>query len=252
MELQIRNQIKIKIYNVILNYIQNHGWINYAGFADDFTDEILNEFDKGNFNLDSILSRTKHSFLKLNHIKTAQFLNQSFTDSLYKAWNKAKKYGVPLYKLTDIFPELEEIEYSKAKLKISKLKIAESIIQESLRDALREKGASPMAGRGKDSALEIADLEHFNLKINDRDFSFSAVVKGYNSLSKVTPKEIMHQITKAYITHPDYILLVVAKDPVDFLVTQVKLYAKDVGNLNLVIIVTPIELARFLIWRKII
>jgi len=249
MELQLQNQIKIKVYNVVLNYIQSHGWVNFDGFADDFTDEVLNQFNKGNFDLEAILTTTKGPFLALNRIKAEQFLNQSFTNSIHRAWNKAMKISMPVIRFSDIFPEVNACENSQAETKLDKLQMDEKIIQKALRDALREKGATPMPHRGKDSSVEIADIEDYNMKVKGREFSFTVVVKGYNSMPKANPKEIMHQITRAYITHPDFVLLVLAKEPVDFLLTQIKLYAKDVGNSNLVIIVPPIELVKFLIWR---
>ena len=178
MELQVQNQIKIKVYNVVLNYIQNHDWINHDGFADDFTDEIIEQFQKGNFNLDKILDKTKGSFLQLNKIKKEQFLNDVFVNSLLKSWNKANKYHIPVCRLTDIFPEILEIHDRDVLESTNKLDMAESIIQNAFRDALREKGATSMAQRGKDSPLEVADLEYFELKISGTDYSFSVVVKG--------------------------------------------------------------------------
>lgn len=253
MELQLQNQIKIKIYNVVLNYIQNHSWTNYNGFAEDFTDELIEQFQKGNFDLDTALIKTKGSFLQLNKIKKEQFLNADFKNSMIKAWHKAIKYQIPVCRFTDIFPELQKISDDDVKEVAIKIDIAESKIQEALRNALREKRATPITGRGKDSVLEIADLEHFELKINGTDYGFSVVVKGYRSISgKLKLKDIMHQIHKAYHTHPDYILLMSAREPVDGVVTEMKTYGRDVGNPYLVIFVPPLDLAKFLRWRKLI
>lgn len=248
-----QNQIKIKILNVIQNYIQDHNWINYDDFSDDFTEEILTQFAKGNFDLTKILDKTKGSFLQLNKIKKEQFLNEVFVNSVLKSWNNVIKYSIPVCRFTDIFPELIKIHDNDVKELQDKLRIEEAIIQTTLRDALREKNATSMAQRGKDSPLEVADLEHFEMKINGRDFGFTVVVKGYNSLSgKVRWKDIAHQITKAYRTHPDYILVVSAREPVDDVVSEMKLYSKDVGNSNLVLFVPPLDLLKFLQWRKII
>lgn len=253
MQLQVRQQIKIKVYNVVLNYIQNHDWTNYDDFADDFTDEILKQFEKGNFDLDKILDATKGSFLHLNGIKREQFLNDVFRNSLLRSWNKTAKYVVPVLHLTDIFPEISKITDNDVKSLQGKLDIDESDIQNAFRDALREKNATPIAQRGKDSPLEVADVEHYEMRVNARDFSFSVVVKGYNSLSgKARWKDIAHQVTKAYRTHPDYIIVASAREPVDGLVTEMKTYSKDVGNPNLVIFVPPVDLIKFLHWRKII
>ena len=68
MSLPTQPKMKIKVYNVVLNYIQNHNWIDYDNFADNFTDELLTQFQKEKFDLDKILNSTKGSFLKLNNI----------------------------------------------------------------------------------------------------------------------------------------------------------------------------------------
>lgn len=250
----IQPQNKIKIYNVVLNYIQNHNWTNYDNFADDFTNEIMEQFEKGNFDLEKILNKTKASFLKLNEIKKEQFLNQIFVNSILKSWHNITRYSVPVCRITDIFPELSEIDDSQVRSLLDKLNMDETIIQNSIREALREKDATPIAQRTADSPLEVAEPEHFSLKIKGADFGFAAVVKGYKSIKdkKVSWKNTGYQITRAYRTHPDYILFVSAKEPVDGFVTETRIYGSDVGNPNLVIFVPPMDLAKFLKWRQII
>ena len=253
MNQQIPQQIKIKILNVVQNYIQNHDWINYDDFADDFADEIIKQFEKSNFDLDKILDKTKGSFLQLNEIKKPQFLNDVFVNNLIKSWNKINQYSVPVCRFTDIFPHMVKISDEDIKPLQEKLKIEESVIQTALRDALRENNATSIAQRGKDSPLEVADLEHFEMSISGRDYGFTVVVKGYNSLSgKVRWKDIAHQVTKAYRTHPDYILVISAREPVDDVISEMKLYSQDVGNSNLVIFIPPLDVLKFLHWRKII
>lgn len=254
MQIQTRKQTKIKVYNVVLNYIQNHDWVNYDGFADDFTDEILDQFEKENFDLEKILDKTKASFLQLNKVKKDLFLNDTFVNSILKSWHKAIKYSVPFCRFTDIFPELVVISDLQARSLLDKLDMSETIIQNGIRDALREKGATPIAQRTADSPLEVAEPEHFNLKIKGIDFGFAAVVKGYNSITdkKVSWKNTGFQITRAYRTHPDYILFISAKEPVDGFVTDFTTYGSDVGNPNLVIFVPPMDLVKFLKWRQII
>jgi len=248
---QTQKQAKIKILNVVLNYVHAHDWTDYDNFSDNFSDAIVENFANENFDLYKILDTTKGHFLRANHIKKQSFLAQSFKNDVMRAWHRAQKYDVPVCRFTDIFPELHSIEHAEAASKTSALEnITERVIQDSLRDALREKGASPMPSRRSESPVEIADIEPFTLKVKGRDFVFTGVVKGYNSLKKATPKEIMHQILKAYFPHPDYVFLVTARDPVDFLLTLISRYSKDVGHSNLVIVVPPIELVRFLMWRK--
>lgn len=253
MSTQGQTRIKIKILNVVLNHVHDHDWTDYDNFSDNFSDEIIENFGNNNFDLDGILEKAKGHFLKANHVTRDGFLSQSFRNNLVRAWHKAQKYSVPVCRFTDIFSELNSISYLEAKSKLSSLAdVEESKIQESLRDALREKGATPMPSRGHESPVEIADIEPFSLKVNGREFIFTGVVKGYNSLKKANPEKIMHQILKAYLPHPEYVILVTAKDPVDFLLTLIRRHSIDVGNPNLVIVVPPLELARFLVWRKII
>jgi len=100
----------------------------------------------------------------------------------------------------------------------------------------------------------IADLEHFYLEVKGIKFSFSAVVKGFRSLSKprVNWESVSYQITKAYETRPDYIFLLSAKEPVDGVITRFVDYGDSVGNRHLVIFVPPMDVAKLLRWRGII
>ena len=143
----------------------------------------------------------------------------------------------------------------EAKQLMYEINLPERIIQDELRDALRERGATNITERKSDSALEVADLEDFSLKIGKQWFSFTSVVKGYNSIQKrrVRWADIAHQVTKAYQgTKPDYILLVLAKDLVDGVISQFVEYGNTVGKRNLILLVDPINLLRFLRARKII
>lgn len=251
--MQNPQQNKIKILNVVQNYVQNHNWTNYDNFSDDFVDEVLKQFERGNFDLEKILNKTKGSFLQLNEIKKEQFLDEIFVKKILKTWNKIIQHNIPVCRFTDIFPELFDISDKDVDHLQEKLKIDESILQTAFRDAFREKNATPIAQRGKDSPLEVADLEHFDMKVKDVDFSFSVVVKGYNSLSgKMSWQDIAHQITKAYRTHPDYVIVASAREPKDDVVSEMKIYSKDVGSSNLVLFVPPLDLLKFLHWRRII
>ncbi len=102
--------------------------------------------------------------------------------------------------------------------------------------------------------MEVADLEHFYLEVKGVKFSFSAVVKGFRSLSatKMNWESISYQITKAYETRPDYILLLSAKEPVDGVITRMVDYGKSVGNRHLVIFAPPMDVAKLLKWRRVI
>lgn len=101
--------------------------------------------------------------------------------------------------------------------------------------------------------LQISNI--FFLKINGNWYSFVCVVKGYRSLGKkkVTFEKIIHQIVKAYGgTTPDYLILVIAKELVDGVITQLTQYAQSIGKPELIIFCDPLDLTRFLLWRQII
>lgn len=121
-------------------------------------------------------------------------------------------------------------------------------------DSLREKNATNIVERKSDSSLEVADIEDFTLKIKGKPLSFSAVAKGFKSVKKKTIvfEDIAHQILKANETHPDHLLLIVAKPLADTVITNLVNYGTDCGNRNLVIIMDAVSLARFLRVRKII
>jgi len=167
--------------------------------------------------------------------------------------------GTPevIYKVTfeEIFPEVKQVDIETAKSLVRLLDIKERVIQDALRDALREKSATNIIERKSDSSLEVADLEDFALKIKKRSVSFSSVVKGYRSIGarkKITFEDIAHQIMKANDTLPDHILLVLAKPITDGVITNLVKYGIQCGNRDLVVIVDQVNLARFLRARSII
>jgi hypothetical protein len=75
------------------------------------------------------------------------------------------------------------------------------------------------------------------------------VVKGYDSVGGKTInwEKIAHQVLKAYNrTKPDHILLVLAKNPADTVISESTEYGKSVGNIALIVMCDPLTLARFL------
>jgi hypothetical protein len=71
-------------------------------------------------------------------------------------------------------------------------------------------------------------------------------------MRKLNWESISHQMTKAYETKPNYILVLSAREPVDGVITQMMHYAESVGNKNLVIFAPPLDVAKFLRWRRVI
>jgi hypothetical protein len=251
---QDKEKIKLKIYGFALNYLHTHNLINYDRFVEEFTEELIEEFSNSSYDIDKIFDKTKGHFLKMNNITREQFLNDEFKNTLIRIWNLAIIYSIPICQFQNIFPEISRISDIEIKEILEELEdLDEDIIQNALRDALREKGAFPISRRGRDSSLEVAEPEHFEIEMNGKIFSFTAIVKGYkNRKGKLSWKEIAHQITRAYRTHPDYILVMSAREPVDGFITDLKIYSRDVGNSNLVIFIPPMDLAKFLLWRKVI
>jgi hypothetical protein len=150
----------------------------------------------------------------------------------------------------DVFDETNKVSINDGKkLAESLLTLDERVIQDAIRDSVREKNATNPTERKHESPLEIADHEHFWVKVNGVDTSFAGVVKGSKSIhgATVTWEDIAHQVVKAFNrTTPDHVLLVLAKNPADTVISESITYGKTVGNAALVIICDPVNLARFL------
>lgn len=250
-----KQEIEIHVLSEILRIMSTNGCEDKDDFASNlseiYVDSISSQDRDSEFLKNALRIRT--NFFKVNKIKKLTFLIMIVKILSKKSIKAPFDSGIDLpLSFLDIFPQITKIKQVSNIEK--KLNMAESIIQNALRDAFREKGSSRMINRGKDSSLEVADLEHFNLKIKEKNHSFTAVVKGYNSISgkKLSWEDVSHQIMKANRTRPDYILLVTAKEPKDSVISEIQTYCNDVNKPNLVVFVTPLELAKFLIWRKIL
>ena len=200
--------------------------------------------------------KIKTNFFKLNKIKKLKYLQKLFKHLMkYQITTPEDKKHSPLT-IYDIFPDIHKIGDSEIANVVEKLpEIFESVIQNELRKALREKDASPIPRRGKDSALEVADIEHFYLNIKGVAFSFAIVVKGYKSIrkNKFNWKDVSYQISKAHNrTQSDYVIFVSAVEPVDGVISEMRLEGAIRGNAYLIIFMTPLDLTKFLRWRKII
>ena len=259
---------------IILDYVLSHDWKDHRRFCSKLTEKIIKAKPQNVKELENILFSTDHPFFAFNHVSKEKFVVNFPSHDVVAALKKImlvqkeqvliqvtkeapRKPIVRPKRLTfaDIFPEIRSVSIETAKKMVAKLDIPERQIQDALRDALREKGATNMVRRKSDSSLEVADLEHFTLLVDKTPPSFVAIVKGYRSVkrSRISWEDISHQVTKGYQgTQPDYVILVLAKDPVDSLVTHLANYAKTVGNPNLIILVDTIDLARFLFTRKVI
>ena len=234
----------------MLDFIQRHRWKDRDDFSLRFTDRVFELVHVGYLSYSGVrqATKTRTNFFIVNHLKRERFC-ASFLMELRPYLEEIGVATEPeALSFGDIFPEIRSVPLTEAETLLPKLDMQERRIQDALRSALRAKRATNMVRRKSDSALEVADLEDFTVEIGGRKLSFTCVVKGYNSVgSKVRLEDIMHQIVKAFNgTFPDYILLVLAKEPVDAVVTNLVKYGESIGNRNLFIIADPIETARFL------
>lgn len=261
----------IAIQDLVLEYIISNRWKDYEGFVRTLSEAILRRRPETELSLVQCIRNLRHPFYSFNGIDKREFIKRFPGQQVIKRLSNIpdrQQYRekvvvvtpTPKPKLShvtfgQIFPEIKQTTIEDGKRMIGKLDVPERLIQDVLRTALREKGATNITERKSDTSLEVADLEDFSLKIRRRWYSFVSVVKGYRSLKnpRVRWEDVAHQIMKAYQgTKPNHVLLVLAKDPVDGLITHLVNYGESVGNRNLVILADPINLARFLHARQLI
>jgi len=246
--------LKIAVLNIVLNFILSRGWTDYDNFASNLTAQILKSKPQSEKGIKRILQKSRGSFFNLNGIDKNRFTEAFPSKEVLRAIRE--EISITPLTFLDIFTETISVSIEDGKKLVPKLKeLPERTIQAALLDCLREKNATNPHERRRDTPLEIADLEHFILPLKGISFSFASVVKGYKSIphKTVTWEDISHQITKAYQgTFPNYILIVLAKDPADGLITNLTNYGKSVGNSNLIVLCDPVNLARFLKARKVI
>jgi len=246
--------MEISVLNKVLNFVLARGWTDYDNFSSKLASTIVKQKPRNRVELVKILESTENTFFKLNGLNRKKFIENFPTDQIL---NIISKKGTPeSLTFKDIFEEVDRISVTVGKSLLLKLReIDERVIQDAIQDSLRELNATNTVERSHDSVLEVADREHFSLLVNGVSKSFALVVKGYKSINMktITAKGIMHQITRAYNrTYPDYLLLVLAKNPSDSLVSELVQYGKSVGNEHLVILCDPVDLTRFLKSRNII
>lgn len=264
----------IATQDIILEYILSNYWQDYKNFARKLSEKILKEQSTDKHKLEEVIKKFSHPFFVFNDNVTKKRFVDSFPFeeiinrlqnmpkqqplqkdlvTVYAKETKKKKSNITF---EEIFPEVKKVDFSIAKTLVDELDIEERKIQNALRDALREKGATNMIERESDSPLEIADIEPFALKIMGQSTFFAIVVKGFRSIKgkakRVSFEAIAHQVQKAYLSKPDHIILVSAKPFKDTVITYLVEFGKNMGNKNLVIIVDPVNLARFLRARNVI
>jgi hypothetical protein len=245
--------LEIALTNRVLNFILEKGWTDYDNFSSRLARAILSRKPQSTGEIIEVIATVRASFFTLNDVPKTKFIENFPISDVVEVLSDFIETE-PLTFL-DVFPETAGITIEEGKGLVSKLDIDESLIQGALRDSIREKNATNQTERGHDSPLEIAEPEHFWLQVKGVYWTFVGVVKGYNSLKGKTVKMggIAHQVMRAYNrTRPDYVLLVLAKNPSDSVVSELTEYGETVGNPHLVILCDPVTLARFLRARKVI
>lgn len=261
----------IAIQELILGCILSNDWKDYQGFARKLSERILRQKPKTEKDLLISVESFQHPFYSFNSLNKARLLQSLPQKQILERLSDMPEEEItvearfvrnrqitPTKKpitCSQVFPEIEKCSFEEGLQLVTNLNVPERLIQNTVRIALRERGATNMVERKSDTSLEVADLEDFSLKIDERWRSFVSVIKGFDSLPKPRVRwvDIIHQITKGYQgTHPDYVLLVLAKDTVDGLITQFVTYGESVGNRNLVILMDTVNLARFLRARNVI
>lgn len=245
--------LEIAIISRVLNPILSRGWKDYDSFSSKLTRHIIKSDPHSKKELITAIKSFESSFFGLNKIDADVIIGVVPLDEILDLLSDYREVG-PLT-FSDIFQETLSVTIAEGKKTIANLAVLpEDKIQETLVDSLREKNATNCRGRAKDTSLEVADLEHFSVNISGKATTFSSVVKGFKSVSgkTVTWEDIAHQVTKAYRTRPDHILVVLAKNPADSVISELVQYGVSIKKPNLVVLCDPLELSRFLKARCII
>ena len=245
--------LEIAIINRVLNCIQSIGWRDYDNFSTKFSCYIIKSNPRSKNELMDSMKSFETPFFDLNEITVNTLVGALPLDEMLELL--AESVGIEPLTFSDIFGETTSVSIEEGKKStVSLATLPEGIIQETLVDSLREKNATNCRNRGNDTVLEVADLEHFSVKVKGKPTTFSCIVKGSKSLhGTITLEKIAHQVLKAYNrTHPEHVLVVLARNLADSVTSELTEYGKSVGNENLVVLCDPVDLSRFLKARKII
>jgi hypothetical protein len=245
--------LEIAITNRVLNPILSRGWKDFDSFSSKLTRHIIKNDPHSKKEIIAVIKSFESSFFGLNKINAEVISGVVPLDEILNLLSEYRE--VKPLTFSDIFQETHSVTIADGKKTVANLAILpEDKIQETLVDSLREKNATNCRGRAKDTSLEVADLEHFSVNINDKATTFTSVVKGFKSVSgkTVTWEDIAHQVTKAYRTRPDHILVVLAKNPADSVISELVQYGASINRPNLIVLCDPLELSRFLKARGIL
>jgi len=86
----------ISLYNAILNYVQQRGFQDYDDFSWKLTEKVLNEFSRGNFDVEKIIKKISTRFFKMNDLKREEFFSRNFASLVLEKWKEPKALKYPL------------------------------------------------------------------------------------------------------------------------------------------------------------
>lgn len=246
--------LEIAIASRLLNSVLSRSWTDYDDFISKLAHDIAKTRPRSRNELVELINSFQSPFFRLNNITKTELVEIIPVDEILGLFGNYVETSPITF--TDVFPETSNVSIDEGKKLISTLaNVPEHTIQGALLDSLREKNATNCRGRTKDTVLEVADLEHFSLEVQGAPRTFAVVAKGHNSVKgkTITWESIAHQVIKAYNrTNPDHILIVLAKNPADSVVSELVQYGKSVGNENLTVIADPLAVVRFLRARNMI
>jgi len=234
---------------------QREQWTDLDDFSLRLTDELFDTAMAAGIKpevVGKVVHRIRTNFFSANKMSKAQFAK--------KLQARVSDFEVIMHEIslplttTDLFPEISKVQDSQVDEYLP-LDVEERYLQDSLRRVLRAKRGTPISDRNKDTAQEVADIEHFRIEVKEKGVSLAVVVKGYRSVSHktITWQDVSHQVTKAYQrTKPDYILLAIAKDPTDGVITSLKEYGQTTGKPDLVIVLPPRDFVRLLLSNRLL
>ena len=179
--MKTKKEAEISILSEILRFMREEGCEDKDDFASNLVSAYMKSLIK-NEDEDQFydrVSKIRTNFFKFNRrIKKINFIKSLFNRLLKKKIKIPIDIHLPSLSFYDIFPEIKKIKEKDITEIEEKLKAtSEILIQNTLREAFREKGAYPIAKRSKDSGLEVADIEHFFLEIKNHRFSFVVVAE---------------------------------------------------------------------------
>jgi len=86
----------VSLYNTILNYVQQRGLEDYDDFSWKLTEKVLEEFSRGNFNVEKIIQKIPTRFFRMNSLKREEFFSRNFATLILKKWKEPKALKYPL------------------------------------------------------------------------------------------------------------------------------------------------------------